>query len=383
MGLFSFFKKKAPKQEAPVAETPVVNAPAEEKPAAPAAPAPEKPAAPAAPAPEKPAAPVAPAPEKPAAPVAPAPEKPAAPAAPAPEKPAAPAAPAVTVKPAPAVVVKAAPAPAPTPAPAPAEAPAEEEKREVMGKVEFDLAPDGYRFYLIANNGQLLYESIGYTTLEGAKVALDTFVRAVEKGAFAVLADKFGRYRYVLNRKYFGENYSSKAGCERSVESVKYFALHSTVSDYEPTEEQLAAYAEAKAQKRTVADVDWDAVAAAEAAAAPLGKFEIVRGEDREFRFYLVANNGQILYSGKNFPKLCLCQKGIESFKRAVYVGNFSVDCDKFGRYRYILKNVGVAPAFMGESYTSKEQCQSSIESVKRFVVSAKVVLPESPAEEE
>ena len=193
-----------------------------------------------------------------------------------------------------------------------------------------------------------------------------------------VLADKYDHYRFVLNRKYYGENYSTRKQCESAVESVKRFAVDSVIAEYTPTEEKLARFAEAKAARRTPADVDWDAVTEKEAATPRLGKFEIIRGEDREFRFYLVANNGQVLYTGKNYEKLCQCQAGIKSFKRAVYVGNFTVDEDKFGRFRYILRNIGVAPAFMGESYTTRKQCESSIESVKSFVVSAEIVLPEA-----
>lgn len=389
MGLFSLFRKKKEvdetvvepiKQEAtpvaeeaapaPVAEPAVPTAPVEK--AEPVAPkAEEKSAVQTKPfVQNKPFTAAAPKAEEKPAPT-PAAES-AAPAAPA-EK-AAPAAPAVKATPA---APKATPAPMKA-APAPAPKAVEESEHRVMGKFDFDLASDGYRFYLLANNGQLLYESIGFTTLEGALVGIDTFRRAVAGGNFLVLADKYDHYRFVLNRKYYGENYSTRKQCESAVESVKRFAVDSVIAEYTPTEEKLARFAEAKATRRTPADVDWDAVEAKEAAAPRLGKFEIIRGEDREFRFYLVANNGQVLYTGKNYEKLCQCQAGIKSFKRAVYVGNFTVDEDKFGRFRYILRNIGVAPAFMGESYTTRKQCESSIESVKSFVVSAEIVLPET-----
>ena len=271
--------------------------------------------------------------------------------------------------------------PAPTLMSAAAPAPVVEEGPKVYGKYEFELAPDGYHFYLLANNGQLLYDSVGFTTLEGAMTGVDTFRRAVATGNFAIISDKYGRYRYVLNRKYYGENYSTRAQCASSAESVKRFAPDAIMTEYTPTEAALAAYATAKTALRTVNDVDWDAVEAAEAAAPKMGKFEISRGEDKEFRFYLVANNGQVLYTGKNYQKLCQCLAGIKSFKRAVYVGNFTVDQDKFGRFRYMLKNIGVAPAFVGESYTTRSQCESSIESVKSFVVTAKIELPEGSDE--
>jgi uncharacterized protein YegP (UPF0339 family) len=262
-------------------------------------------------------------------------------------------------------------APAEETAPAPAE-----EGPRVVGKYEFDLSEAGYHFYLLANNGQVLYESVGFTSLEGAKTGVDTFRRAAATGSFVFIADKTGHYRYILNRKYYGENYESRAQCEKAAESVRRFAPDAVPVDFTPTEEQVAAFAAARAALRTVNDVDWDAVEAAEAAAPKMGKFEIARGEDKEFRFYLVANNGQVLYTGKNYQKLCQCLAGIKSFKRAVYVGNFTVDQDKFGRFRYILKNIGVAPAFVGESYTTRAQCESSIESVKSFVVTAKIELP-------
>ena len=62
------------------------------------------------------------------------------------------------------------------------------------------------------------------------------------------------------------------------------------------------------------------------------------------------------------------------SHRVAVYVGNFFVDSDKFGHYRYVLKNIGSAPAFIGESYDNRPQCEKIIESVKNFVVSASIV---------
>ncbi len=358
MGLFSLFRKKDKKAAAPEVESKkaeeVVAAPVPAEPAK--APVEE-------PAPAK--APVEPAPA-PAPAVAPAPVIEPTPAAPVEEP-----------------VEEPAEEPIEEPVAAQPDEPEEAPGQKVMGKYEFDLATDGYRFYLVANNGQLLYESIGFTTLEGAYEGIDTFRRAVLAGNFAVISDKYQRYRYVLNRKYYGENYKTRAQCEKCIESLKRFANNSAIVEFYPTEEQLAAFYTAKSAKRTVKDVDWDAVKRAEEQATKLGKFEISRGEDREFRFYLVANNGQVLYTGKNYTKLCQCLAGIESFKRAVYVGNFSVDQDKFGNFRFILRNIGVAPAFMGESYSTRKQCESSIESVKRFVVTAEIVKPEAEEKEE
>ena len=375
MGLFSWFRKKKADEPAPAAVEEVT--PVEEvAPAAEAAPAEEAaPVAEAAPAEEPaPVAEAAPAEEaalaEEAAPAEEAVES---------EKRLVGANSDVVVR-----VVKRRAAPAEEAAPAPAEAPAPapaQEGPKVIGKFEFDLHSDGYHFYLIANNGQLLYESVGFTSLEGAVTGAETFRRAVATGTFAVVSDKNDHYRYILNRKYYGENYSTRAQCEKSTESVKRFAPDAVVTEFTPTEEQIAAFEAAKATLRKVSDVDWEKVEAEEAATPKLGKFEVVREESREYRFYLVANNGQVLYTGKNYQKLCQCLEGIKSFKRAVYVGNFLVDQDKSGRYRYVLRNIGVAPAFVGESYDSRSQCESCIESVKRFVVSAKIELPEAKEE--
>ena len=107
-----------------------------------------------------------------------------------------------------------------------------------------------------------------------------------------------------------------------------------------------------------------------------MGKFEICK-EDDQYTFYLLANNGQILYSSRYYATEAAVRKGVESFKRAAYVGNFFVDRDKFGNYRYVLKNIGSAPSFIGESYDNKPQCEKIIESVKKFIVSASVELEE------
>ena len=124
------------------------------------------------------------------------------------------------------------------------------------------------------------------------------------------------------------------------------------------------------------ASINWKRIEKAEATAEKMGKFEICK-EDDDYCFYLVANNAQVLYSSRLFSNESACRRGIDSFKKAAYVGNFFVDCDKFNRYRFILKNIGSAPAFIGESYTTRQGCEKSIESVKKFIVTASIVVSE------
>ena len=243
---------------------------------------------------------------------------------------------------------------------------------KAVGKYEFSLEVDGFHFYLIANNGQILFESPSFTTLVGALTGIQTFKKTVAEGEFKVKGDKYNRYRFILARKYFSENYTSKDQCQKCVDSVKNFANNAKIVYFEPDAQELADFEKMKSAKRKPDDVDWDAVAAAEKSAAKMGKFEI-SAEGGDYCFYLLANNGQILYASRYYASEAACRKGIDSFKRAAYVGNFFVDRDKFGHYRYVLKNIGSAPAFIGESYDNKPQCEKIIDSVKKFIVCATI----------
>lgn len=243
-----------------------------------------------------------------------------------------------------------------------------------VGKYEFALEVDGFHFYLWANNGQMLFDSPSFTTLLGALNGLKTFKKTVVEGNFDVRVDKYNRYRFILARKYYGENYTTREQCVKCVESVKNFANNSKILRYTPSKEAVKAYEVAKVSKRTPDSIDWRAVEKAEAQAQKMGKFEIC-AEGDQYCFYLTANNGQILYSSRYYASEKSCRAGIDSFKRAAYVGNFFVDRDKFGNYRYVLKNIGSAPSFIGESYDNKPQCEKIIDSVKKFIVTATIEL--------
>ncbi len=245
---------------------------------------------------------------------------------------------------------------------------------KAIGKYEFTLEVDGYHFYLIANNGQILFDSPSFTTLLGALNGIKTFKKTVATGEFDIKVDKYNRYRFILANKYYGENYTTREQCQKCADSVRNFANNAKIIRFKPDKEALAAFEIAKITKKSADDVDWNAIAREEAAAVKKGKFEICQ-EKKEFCFYLLASNGQILYSSRYYASEAACRKGIESFKRAVYVGNFFVDRDKFGNYRYVLKNIGSAPSFIGESYDNKPQCEKIIESVKNFVISATIEL--------
>ena len=245
---------------------------------------------------------------------------------------------------------------------------------KAIGKYEFSLEVDGYHFYLIANNGQILFDSPSFASMLGTLNGLNTFKRTVATNDFDIKVDKYNRYRFILANKYYGENYTTREQCQKCVESVRNFANNARIIRFTPTKEELKTYETAKITKKSEKDIDWNAIARAEAAAPKKGKFEICM-EQKEYCFYLLASNGQILYSSRFYANENACRKGIESFKRAAYVGNFFVDRDKFGNYRYVLKNIGSAPAFIGESYDNKPQCENIIQSVKNFIVTATIEL--------
>ncbi len=244
---------------------------------------------------------------------------------------------------------------------------------KAVGKYEFELQVDGYHFYLSANNGQMLFDSPSFTTLMGALGGIKTFKKAVTGGEFEIKADKYGRYRFILDRKYYGENYDTRDRCVKCIESVKKFACNAKILDYTPDKAALAAFENAKKVKRAPEDVDWNAVKRAEETAKKMGKFEIDREDATHYCFYLIANNGQVLYASRYYTEEAAARRGIESFKRAAYVGNFFVDRDKFGNYRFVLKNIGSAPNFIGESYDNRDQCEKIIASVKNFIVTASI----------
>ena len=124
--------------------------------------------------------------------------------------------------------------------------------------------------------------------------------------------------------------------------------------------------------------VNWD-----EALAIPektLGKFTINYIEDRGYYFALLANNGQILFTSRFYASADSCEDAIVTFKKAAYLGNFFIDSDKFGNFRFILK--GTNTVYVGESYKSKDSAVSSSESVQKFAKSAKII-PYTATEEE
>lgn len=106
------------------------------------------------------------------------------------------------------------------------------------------------------------------------------------------------------------------------------------------------------------------------------GKYFIVKDERntvKPFKFELRANNGQLLFESEPY-KVKPRENSIEAFKKHVNTGEFVVDEDKFGFFRFKLYTDAGKLLGVGESYKTRQACESSIESVKRFSLSATVV---------
>lgn len=100
-----------------------------------------------------------------------------------------------------------------------------------------------------------------------------------------------------------------------------------------------------------------------------VGKYKIEKAYGSLFMFYLYANNGQLLYESKEYASKKSCLDGIETFKKHIADESTSlrVDIDKNKRYKYIFKNRN--SIYVGETYATKSQAESSAESVKKFAL--------------
>ena len=222
-----------------------------------------------------------------------------------------------------------------------------------------------------------MYESQGFASLDTAKSGFDTFKAALEDAdtPATVYQDKRGLWRFVINKRYVGEGYKTRAQAEAAIDSVKRDALLGTVAEFVEDPEEKKAYAAAKKNFNKGTDVKWDEVL--KAPAKTFGKFEITGHEGRGYFFTLYANNGQILYCSRYYASEDSCEDAITTFKKACYLNNFFIDKDKFGNWRFVLKGAGAGICYYGESYSTKDAAESSSASVKKFAMTAKIVVVE------
>lgn len=248
----------------------------------------------------------------------------------------------------------------------------EESTAVVPGKFTvFCNSAGGYRFALTANNGQLLYESRDYKTLDGCVDNIEKFKHAVATEEFKIKADKFGNYKYFLKSPtshtllYIGESFTEKATCVKNIESVKRFAPISPVVDATKDDDYTVKFIEYSIPEEIRNDV--------KAGKGAVGRWEIVRSDedDKEspFVFLLYANNGQLMYESREYSTAGNCKKGLENFVKSLEGGNFVIDADKFGRYKFILRTDKSQMEYIGQFYSDKASCIASAVSVYKFAL--------------
>ncbi len=106
------------------------------------------------------------------------------------------------------------------------------------------------------------------------------------------------------------------------------------------------------------------------------GKWKIVE-DDEGFYAILTASNGGALLKTEKYKSISNVRNGIETVKKNIDFGNFSISVDKNGYYKYKLFNSSNRLICVSENYSSKAKCEHGIESVKRFSQSAIVIVEE------
>lgn len=230
----------------------------------------------------------------------------------------------------------------------------------------------GFRFLLLANNGQLLYESRDYKSKATCTAAIPKFQLAVSSGVFTAKKDKFDRYKFMLkpqgnvNTVYVGESFKQNSSCLKNIESVKRF-INSPVVD-RTSEEDIVS-------RSTAYVIPDEIVAQVNGSHGAKGVWDIAKSnEDDEkspFVFLLYANNGQILYESKEYKSYNSCKSGLNTFVETVKEGVFIVDSDKAGRFKFVLRSnkVGSQAEYVGQFYRNKKACENSIDSVYKFAL--------------
>ncbi len=106
------------------------------------------------------------------------------------------------------------------------------------------------------------------------------------------------------------------------------------------------------------------------------GKWKISQ-EDEGFIATLTASNGGTLLKTEKYKSISGVKNGIETIKKNIDGGNFAISVDKYGHYRFKLFNVSNRLICVSEDYSSKNKCESGIESVKRFAKTDTVIIEE------
>ena len=241
-----------------------------------------------------------------------------------------------------------------------------EESKVAVGKWIIKEKGDGeFVAFLYANNGELILTSEIYTSEESARTGIETIRKNVESGTFVPYKDKNGncyfKLKSVKNRILCAsETYRSEALAMSAEESVKRF-VSSPVQDGVEQDITVIKYVLPKKE------------APVNTGAAYSGKWKIEQDGDT-YMAKLFASNGELLLNSESYVSYASAKSAISTITTNGIAGNFIIDSDKKGRYFFKLRSAQKATLCIGETYAQLSACQSAIESVRRFLKTAKLV---------
>ena len=107
-----------------------------------------------------------------------------------------------------------------------------------------------------------------------------------------------------------------------------------------------------------------------------MAKFEVYQsGEKNEYRFRLVASNGQNILSSEGYSAKAGCLNGIESVrKNAQNIKAFEKTVTANGQFRFNLKSPNGQVIGTSQNYKSEDGRDNGIQSVMKNAAEAKIV---------
>lgn len=105
------------------------------------------------------------------------------------------------------------------------------------------------------------------------------------------------------------------------------------------------------------------------------GYFQIFKDRRGEFRYRLIASNGQTVLVGEAHVGRSGVKRGIESVKWNSYLpARFETYIDKVGKHRFRLKARNGRTIGVGESYSSRKNVNRGIKSVQRWAYESEII---------
>ena len=151
-------------------------------------------------------------------------------------------------------------------------------------------------------------------------------------------------------------------------EEIKEEVKEDKPVEVEPTEEKVEKPVEVKKEVKTKPVKKETAKKEIKKA---VGKWVIFRKSDKEYIAELFASNGEVMLTSETYTTATGAESGIATIIKGVEADAFVIYQDKKNNYYYKLKNANNRLLCVGEIYTTKDQCQKAVESVKRLVKTA------------